>query len=182
MKEDHPPSPDHDRLLRLKDEVIRIAASLAQLASGLSAFRQDRPANPNDPDEPQDVPLERVNCLIAARSKRSHYLSTELFGEPAWDILLDLLRAELAGDPISVSSACIAADIPASTGLRWLKVLEQKGLVTRQYDPRDARRTFVVLTSQGSVAMRRYFLEVVGTSDASEEELHLKRCSIARDK
>jgi DNA-binding MarR family transcriptional regulator len=181
MKEDHPPGPDHDRVLRLRDEVIRIAASLAQLASDLSPFRQDRPANSNDLDVPPEVPRERVNRLIAARSKRSRYLSPELFGEPAWDILLDLLRAELAGEPISISSACIAADIPASTGLRWLKVLEQKGLVARQYDPRDARRTFVVLTSQASVAMRRYFLEVVGTSDASEE-LHLKRCSIARYK
>lgn len=105
-----------------------------------------------------------MNWLIRARRKRAQYLTAELFAEPAWDILLDLLRAELAQERISVSSACIAAAVPPSTALRWLKALEQQGLVLRQCDSRDARRTFVVLSPEASRALRRYFVEVVETT------------------
>ena len=118
----------------------------------------------NDPD----VSLERVNWLIRARRHRARYLPAELFAEPAWDILLDLFRAELAQERIAVSSACVAADVPPTTGLRWLKALVHQGLVIRQCDMRDARRNFVVLSPDASQALRRYFREVVeGDSSSS---------------
>jgi len=87
-------------------------------------------------------------------------IASLLDAEPAWDILLHLLRAELAHERISVSSACIAAAVPPSSGLRWLKALERKGLVLLQCDARDATRTFVVLSPDTSKALRRYFIEV----------------------
>jgi DNA-binding MarR family transcriptional regulator len=147
-------------LLHLSEEVKRIAGSLAQLSLGSAPPpRRDYPfSNSNE----LDVPLERVNWLIQARRTRARYLTPELFADPAWDILLDLLRAEIAHERISVSSACIAAAVPATTGLRWLRALEQRGLVERQRDLHDARRTFVVLSEDTSKALRRYFLEVVG--------------------
>ena len=43
-----------------------------------------------------------------------------LFGEPAWDILLDLYIAYHEKSAVSVSSVCIAAAVPATTGLRHL--------------------------------------------------------------
>jgi DNA-binding MarR family transcriptional regulator len=166
MKHDNPGGADAERLVQLSEEVIRIAALLAKLASGLGPVRQENPcASSNEPDVTLEVPVERVSWLIAARRKRARYLSPELFAEPAWDILLDLLRAELAGERISVSSACLAGGVPASTGLRWLKALEQQGLVLRQSDPRDARRIFVALSPNASGALRRYFLEVVLETD-----------------
>jgi DNA-binding MarR family transcriptional regulator len=164
MKHGNPAGADGERLLELSEEVMRIAGLLAKLASGLGPVRQEYPcANSNEPDVALEVPVERVSWLIAARRKRARYLSPELFAEPAWDILLDLLRAELAGQRISVSSACLAGGVPASTGLRWLKALEQQGLLLRQFDPRDARRIFVALSPNASAALRRYFVEVVGT-------------------
>ena len=158
MKEDSPEA-KAELLLQLSQEVSRVAGSLAQLSMGVEQpLRQDYPfCNENE----LDVPLERVNWLIRARRTRARYLTPELFADPAWDILLDLLRAELAHERISVSSACIAAAVPPTTGLRWLKTLEQHGLVVRQCDLHDARRTFVVLSQDTSMALRRYFLEVV---------------------
>jgi hypothetical protein len=146
------------RLLQLSDEVSRIAGSLAQLSIGLgAAIRRHYPcSNLND----LDVPLEHVTWAIQVRRKRARYLPRELFGEPAWDILLELLRAELVEERISVASACTAADVPASTGLRWIKTLEQQGLVLRECDCRDAARTFLVLAPDTSKALRRYFGEV----------------------
>jgi DNA-binding MarR family transcriptional regulator len=163
MKEDSPEA-KAELLLQLSREVSRIAGSLAQLSIGVEPpLRQGHPfSNQND----LEVPVERVEWLLRARRHRARYLTPELFAEPAWDILLDLLRAEIAHERVSVSSACIAAAVPATTGLRWLGTLEQHGLVVRERDLHDARRIFVVLSPDTSMALRRYFLEVVGTTQS----------------
>lgn len=165
MKEESPQA-RAELLLQLSNEVSRIAGSLAQLSSAGGPPLPPHPC-PNM-DMPEDL-LERVRWVIAARRKRSRYLTAELFAEPAWDMLLDLFRAELAQQRICVSSACIAAGVPATTGLRWLKILEQQGLVLRECDERDARRTFVALSPETSAALRRYFAEVV-TARAGETD------------
>lgn len=162
MKEEPPEA--RAQLLHLSDEIQRIAGSLAQLSIGAGRpLRQDFPcSNLNN----SDVLLERVVWLIRARQSRARYLPGRLFTEPAWEMLLDLLRAELTHERITVSSACIAAGVPATTGLRWLKTLVDEGLVLREYDLTDGRRTFVALSPGASDALRRYFLEVVGTPRA----------------
>jgi DNA-binding MarR family transcriptional regulator len=159
MKEDTPEA-KAELLLQLSNDVRRIAGSLAQLSIGAGIEpRQNYPlANQNE----LDVPLERVFWLIQARRNRAQYLTPELFADPAWDILLDLLRAEITHERVSVSSACIAASVPATTGLRWLSTLEKHGLVVRERDLHDARRTFVALSKKTSMALRRYFIEVIG--------------------
>ena len=84
----------------------------------------------------------------------------DLFGEPAWDALLDIAQAELKGERLAVTSACIGSCAPTTTALRWLKLLEERGLVCREADPADARRNFVRLTGEGHIRVERYFKEV----------------------
>jgi DNA-binding MarR family transcriptional regulator len=156
---DESPEADSGRLLELSEEVGRIAGSLTRLSIGLRASLQ-RVCSSSNPNEPH-VLLERVRWLIDARRKRARYIAPDLLVDPAWDILLDLLRAELSYERPSVSSTCSAAGVPASTGLRWLNALEQRGLVLRQENPRDANGTLLVLSPETSAALRRYFVEVV---------------------
>jgi len=75
-------------------------------------------------------------------------------------MLLDLLQAEISHLRVPVSSLCIAAAVPATTALRWLKTMVQQGLFVRRLDPHDGRRVFVELAPQASRAMRQYFAEV----------------------
>ena len=75
-------------------------------------------------------------------------------------MLLDLLQAEIAQLRVPVSSLCIAAAVPATTALRWLKTMTSQGLFLRRADPHDGRRVFVELSPQASMALRRYFAEV----------------------
>lgn len=159
MKE-NPPETKAELLLHLSEEVSRIAGSLAQLSIGAGTL--PRPESPFCNQTGLDVPPERVDWLIKARRRRVDYLTRELFSDPAWDILLELLRAEIAQERVSASNACIAASVPTSTGLRWLRALEHHGLVVRQGDLHDARRTFAALSEEGSLALRRYFLEIIG--------------------
>jgi DNA-binding MarR family transcriptional regulator len=106
------------------------------------------------------VAAETVRSVIRARRLGSRYFSEELFADPAWDMLLDLLQAEVAQLRVPISSLCIAAAVPATTALRWLKTLVDEGLFVRRADPHDGRRLFVELAPETSHALRRYFAEV----------------------
>jgi DNA-binding MarR family transcriptional regulator len=72
----------------------------------------------------------------------------DIFGEPAWDMLLDLFIANDRGQEVSISSLCHAAAAPATTALRWINVLEERGLIVRQRDPNDGRRVWLMLTPE----------------------------------
>ena len=54
------------------------------------------------------------------------------------------------------TSACIGAHVPPTTALRWLRILEMRGLVEREEDGRDGRRTFVRLTVRGCTVMESF--------------------------
>jgi DNA-binding MarR family transcriptional regulator len=106
------------------------------------------------------VAAETVRSIIRARRLRANHLSAELFADPAWDMLLDLLQAEIVQHRVPVSSLCIAASVPATTALRWIKSMTDEALLLRRDDPRDGRRVFIELAPATSVAMRRYFAEI----------------------
>lgn len=91
--------------------------------------------------------------IYAERRRRHKYLPADLFGEPAWDIMLDLYIAAREDRRVPTTSACIGAHVPPTTALRWLRILEARGLVEREDDGRDGRRTFVCLTHRGVAAM-----------------------------
>jgi DNA-binding MarR family transcriptional regulator len=110
-------------------------------------------------DAPRDS-AETVRAVIKARRLRSRLFSEELFADPAWDMLLDLLQAEMSQMRVPVSSLCIAAAVPATTALRWPKTMVSKGLFIRRDDRKDGRRVFVELAPEASAALRRYFAEV----------------------
>ena len=146
------------RLRQLSDEVSRIAATLARLSTGPGAAA--RPAEPAPRQDVPEVSAETVRAVIRARRLRARYFPEDMFADPAWDMLLDLLQAEIAQLRVPVSSLCIAAAVPATTALRWLKTMVGEGLFVRRADPHDGRRVFVELAPQTSHALRRYFAEV----------------------
>jgi DNA-binding MarR family transcriptional regulator len=150
--------PGAERLRQLSDEVGRIAATLARL-SNVPANPPPELRKPVEDDVP-DVSVETVRSVIRARRLRARYFAEDLFADPAWDMLLDLLQAEIAQLRVPVSSLCIAAAVPATTALRWLKNMTDKGIFVRRADPHDGRRVFVELSRDASIAMRRYFAEV----------------------
>lgn len=143
----------------LADELIAIAARLRGAAAGLEDPRRSDPApQVAQPSRRPSSHLELARKTYALRRKRTAIFGNpDLFGEPAWDILLDLYIARAEGKPVSVSSACIGSAAPATTGLRWLGVLADEGLVVREPDAEDQRRVLVRLTPAGQAAMDRFF-------------------------
>lgn len=87
-----------------------------------------------------------VSWIRSSRSLRGQFFDEELFGEPAWDILLDLYDAELKQIRVKVTGVSVGSRLPATTALRWLKALETRGFIGRCADPTDGRRVFISLT------------------------------------
>jgi DNA-binding MarR family transcriptional regulator len=89
--------------------------------------------------------------------------SGALFGEPAWDILLNLYIAHCEDRPVSRVKASTPAGISQSTGLRMLTDLEEKGLIVRTDDLNDRRRSFITLSEAAIAAietsLRAFFVD-----------------------
>lgn len=106
------------------------------------------------PEDASDILLENHNVsmrshlvdAISIRQRRNKLFPKGLFAEPAWDILLDLALARIDGRRISVSSLCIAAFVPTTTALRWIKAMIDSGLIYRRADPDDGRRHYVFIS------------------------------------
>lgn len=111
----------------------------------------------------QSVLLAFAREAYHVRRRRTRYLPGDLFGEPTWDILLDLYVATRENRPVPTTSACIGAHVPPTTALRWLRILETRGLVEREEDGRDGRRTFVRLSAQGLAAMEGWIQDTMAS-------------------
>ena len=121
---------------------------------GLTQVFSAPSANSNAPDAASvRRHLATAREIYAERRRRHKYLPADLFGEPTWDILLDLYIAAREDRRVPTTSSCIGAHVPPTTALRWLRILETRGLVEREDDGRDGRRTFVRLTRPGLTAM-----------------------------
>lgn len=176
------------RLQRLSEEVGRLARTLDALTAGhrlampAPAAPFASPSGGHVSDHPSDyigmpalgpmgtgsgqssthgqeaVTAGQVRDLLRARRMRADFLPADLFADPAWDMLLDLLAARLDGVRVSVSSLCIAAAVPPTTALRWIKTLTDQGLVDRRADPHDGRRVFIALADETADALQRWFV------------------------
>jgi hypothetical protein len=133
----------------LSAEAARIADALARLAedAGPNAGRASASA------PPMAVDAAMVRALIKLRRDRDRHFPSEIFADPAWDMLLDLAAARLEGQRVSVSSLCIASAVPTTTALRWIRSLSEAGLFVRATDARDARRTWIGLSDEAHQAM-----------------------------
>lgn len=148
------------RLRQLSEEVSRIASTLARLSSTPPLTQVQRLPAAETLENPAEVSVEQVRNVIRARRLRSRFFPEELFADPAWDMLLDLFQAELSQLRVPVSSLCIAAAVPATTALRWLRSMVDQKLFLRRADPHDGRRVYVELAPDTSQALRNYFAEL----------------------
>lgn len=167
---------DASQLARLSDELGRLsemieilmrdgapvapssASYTAPCAASLGAPRNGYRAAPaEDATGRTQLTAQNIRALLRARRLRDQLLPGGLFADPAWDILLDLMAARLEDRRVSVSSLCIAAFVPPTTALRWIRQLTDQGLLVRQADDVDGRRAFISLSEEGAQAVEQWF-------------------------
>lgn len=99
----------------------------------------------------------QVQAAKRERARRAVYLPSELFTEPAWDILLEMYSLELVARPVTESLLTERSNVPPTTAIRWMKMLEVASLIVRTLDPDNPADVRVLLTSKGRAAMDGYF-------------------------
>lgn len=174
---------DDDRimLLRLSEQVGLIAGRIDRLdplgaSAGLAAAAQNaveavtlEPEQIEEEPDPITLPLEceaelpdakLVRRIIRQRALRMRYIDSDLFADPAWDMMLDLTAAQVERQKVSVSSLCIAASVPPTTALRWIGLMVDAGHLIRVNDRSDRRRAFIALSEKSVKSMSRYFAEL----------------------
>lgn len=177
---------EEDRLvlLRLTEQVGQIAQRLERLETplrrveaedGEGAFRFESPRRSFSGGDDGSERLVRatrpalpdprlVRKIIRQRQLRARFFDGDLFGDPAWDMLLDLTAARAEHTRVSVTSLCIASGVPPTTALRWIGQMTESGLLLRVEDEADRRRAFITLTDRAADAMARYFAELGSTA------------------
>ena len=107
--------------------------------------------------------VEQGRKTFVNRAQRSRFLSSKMFGEAAWDMLLALYVTEMSEARHTVSDLVSLAGVPPTTALRWLDFLEQEQLVARRPNPLDGRVFFIEITDKAREALDAYFSETAAT-------------------
>lgn len=94
--------------------------------------------------------------LIKARRARAEFFGAHLFNDPAWDILLETYVSDLDEEPLLISTLLYNSLVPATSMLRWIKVLVSEGWVETSKDDLQAPQVIVKLSNTGRRAMWRY--------------------------
>jgi DNA-binding MarR family transcriptional regulator len=93
---------------------------------------------------------DHILSVLLVRRARSAILGEQLFSDPAWDILLELYAARLGEREVSVGDVARAIDTPESTVKRWVRALEERGLVQSRNDLAEDYDIRISLTEQGA--------------------------------
>lgn len=107
-------------------------------------------------DEMRSRAASAAKAYLKVRRARENLFPCELFGEAAWDILLDLYVNEVKGKSVSISDACIASGVAPTTALRWISKLIEADLIIRSDDPHDRRKSYLRLVGDTDSRVERW--------------------------
>jgi hypothetical protein len=140
-------------------ELRRLSGEVARIARALETLSAAEPAASAIADAPLPS-AAAIRAVLRARRLRDRFFEPALFADPAWDMLLDLMAARIEARNVAVSSLCIAAAVPVTTALRWIRAMTDSGLFHRVADSKDGRRAFVALSDDAAQAVAAYFAEL----------------------
>ena len=159
-----PPPPDDDRAVHFTERDIADARRLLALVAGAGAG-----APGTDPSRqsvtPDSEAADRLKSfarqIYEKRQKRISRFGSQMFGEPAWEMLL-ILYLEEGGERQSQTRLADLSGAARSTAMRWIDYLVRKGLAYREDHPTDKRRNFIALSDKGRQLLELYLSETCG--------------------
>ena len=97
---------------------------------------------------PEQRRLALAKWLLTSRRRRAKAFQGVRFGEPNWDMILDLYIAEREGRRVDVSGMCLASGVAPTTALRYVDLLVADALIGKVADLEDGRRSFVTISNR----------------------------------
>lgn len=101
-----------------------------------------------------EVSEDHMLSILFVRRARNEILGGDLFSDPAWDILLELLAAHLGHRSVSLEELAQATETPLSTTERWVSELNRRGLTELVAEPAVLKARHVRLAASGLVKMK----------------------------
>lgn len=95
--------------------------------------------------------------IKAARAARTNFFHSDLFAEPAWDMMLALYIAEGESRRLKVSDVCNESGVPNTTALRWLDRLFDLHMARKRRCMRDGRIYFIEMHPDTTRKLNAYF-------------------------
>jgi FixJ family two-component response regulator/DNA-binding MarR family transcriptional regulator len=158
-------------LRKLADPSVRSPAGGARHNEPLREAFQSTTPLPSG----QRTKVSVLDTIEQLRRVRIRYNDHKL-DEVAWELLLELLRAEQSNQRLSVSALTISIPgVSATTSLRRIGELATGGYVDRTPAARDGRRDFVTLTAKARGLLTDYLANV----DSCLNDLHSKDPSLS---
>jgi DNA-binding response OmpR family regulator len=153
-------------LFSMREAVRRHTALLTRSGgSGSPGLLSRRLASPRR-ELPAD--LQVLQWLRDIDEQRMKALDGVAEPDATWNMLAELLRARITRRRISVTSLCLASRGPVTSALRRIERLLRDGLITYTLDPKDRRRKYVELTTDGANRMQSAVRGVAQRWAASE--------------
>lgn len=104
------------------------------------------------------IALANAKRTVRRRLLRRQVIGTpKLFGEPAWDMLIDLFIENGEGRRLSTSDLCLSSGLPLSSALRLVQQLCDEKVLFKVADKDDGRRQFVNLSPDIAWKLEAYF-------------------------
>ncbi|MBO9579544.1 MAG: MarR family transcriptional regulator [Sphingobium sp.] len=97
-----------------------------------------------------------VQMTMAANRAVNEAFGREVFSAPAWEMLLDLYSRN-PNEVISVTSLCIAANVPTRTAQHVIERLVELGLLVRSSHPSDKRLALISLSALSITLLDKVF-------------------------
>jgi hypothetical protein len=121
-----------------------------------AAINNAKPGAADNPDAEQNLLhdlAELASRQIAERQRRNILLGIpNLFGEPAWEIMLDLFVARVSGKQVRLSSDTHQIK-PA---MRYIRALNAQAVVEQELDETDPTAFYVTLSDAGMDRMKQF--------------------------
>lgn len=136
----------HTLLLAVQEAKRRHDAALSRSATGVADAPRRAPGARREPP----AELRLLQWLRDIDEQRQRSLGSVLEPDATWNMLAELLRARITKRRISVTSLCLASRAPVTSALRRIDRLLAEGLITYALDPKDRRRKYVELSSDGA--------------------------------
>lgn len=156
-----PPPVDVQSVASLSKQMQLLRAEMQALKCSLEqAIGKDQGPVVPPPREPRQIDADMVRKLARAEAARASVIGGKILGDPAWNILLDLLLASLEGRRVAVSSACIVTGVATTTALRLINRMISDGVLVRVPDEADGRRDYLQIEPDVEAALKGYLFDL----------------------
>jgi DNA-binding MarR family transcriptional regulator len=115
--------------------------------------------NPASPEQRRQL-RDHAGQIRFSRGLRGKLFDQNIFGEPAWEIILTLYTIDSDRRRLNTRELSVLAGVALTTVLRWLDYLEEQGFIVRSSNPYDHRMVYIELAQKGRTAMDEYLLQM----------------------